>query len=265
MKLDLSGVRAAAVGRAALCGVLGAALLSASGLQALAQPPAPSPPEHLSWYGDPSAPDISGVWVLQPSTGSGSKEGWAPWPPPLKGEFAAKWKTRVAEAAAGKRTDDPVQACLPPGMPRFMTGTRSPLLILQTPGRVMMYRDSAPVRRIWLDGHPFPAPKDLDSFSNGNARGRYEGQTLVTEVIGIKGEPIDGTGVPHSDDLKLQERIRRLDADTLRVDVTLNDPTAYTRPMTTTVTYKALKDPSWKPTEFLCTPRTDYHPDVYVR
>ena len=65
-----------------------------------------------------------------------------------KGELAAKWKTRVAEAAVGKRTDDPVQVCLPPGMPRFMTATKSPLPILQTPGRVMVYRADNPVRRI---------------------------------------------------------------------------------------------------------------------
>ena len=265
MNSHLSRVAASGAGRAALSGSLAAILICASGLQAFAQPSAPSPPEHLSWYGDPSAPDISGVWVRQPSTGSGSKEGWTPWPPPLNAAFMAKWKARVADAAAGKRTDDPIEACLPPGMPRFMTGAKRPLLILQTPGRVMVYRDGDPVRRIWLDGHLFPAPKDLESFSNGNARGHYEGRDLVTEVVGIKDEPIDGTGVPHSDDLKIAERYRRLDADTLRVEITLTDPTAYTRPMKDVVTYKLLNDPSWEPKEFICTPRTNYDPDAYIQ
>ena len=227
--------------------------------------PAPLPPEKLSWYGDPKAPDVAGVWVrVEPAAGA-NKEGWGPWPPPLKGKFAEVWRQRVADAAAGKRTDDPITACLPPGMPRYMTGTRSELLIIQTPGRVMMYRDSAPVRRIWLDGHPFPAAKDLESFSNGNARGRYEGGDLVTEIVGIKDEPIDSTGVPHSDDLKISERLHRLDANTLRVTVTLTDPTAYTRPLVSTVTYRASDNPSWEPKEFICTPKTDYHPDIYVR
>ena len=250
--------------RTALSVTLVAVFLCAWGVQASAQPPAPSPPEHLSWYGDPSAPDISGVWVRQPSAGSASKEGWSPWPPPLKPPFDAKWKTRVAQAQAGARTDDPIQACLPPGMPRFVTGAKGPLLILQTPGRVMMYRDGDPVRRIWLDGHPFPAAKDLESFSNGNARGRYDGRDLVTEVIGIKDEPIDGTGVPHSDDLKITERYQRVDAGTLRVEITLTDPTAYSRPMTDTVIYKALNNPSWEPKEFICTPKTNYDPDAYI-
>ena len=264
MKSHRGRVVASAVGAAALSCALSAVLLGGPGRQALAQPPAPRPPERLSWYGDPSAPDISGVWVRRPSTGSASKEGWTPWPPPLKPPFEAKWKARVADSAVGKRTDDPIQACLPPGMPRFITGAKGALLILQTPGRVMMYRDGDPVRRIWLDGHPLPASKDLESFSNGNASGRYEGEDLVTEVIGVKDEPIDGTGVPHSDDLKITERYHRLDADTLRVEITLTDPTAYTQPMTDTVIFKALKDPSWEPKEFICTPKTNYDPDAYI-
>lgn len=241
---------------------------------AWAQAPAPLPPEKLSWDGDPAAPDLSGVWVrtdpaqapgaAASANKNGSKEGWQPWPPPLTPEFATIWQKRVADAAAGKRTDDPVRSCLPPGMPRFITGTNGPLLIIQTPGRVTMYRDGDPVRRIWLDGRSQPKAADVESFSNGNAVGHYEGGNLVTDVIGFKDYPIDGTGVPHSDDLKVVERYHRVDAKTLVVQVELTDPTAYTAPMTTTVTYAALNDPLWEPKEFICTPGTDYHPDTYV-
>ena len=234
---------------------------------ALAQAPTPLPPQRLSWYGDPKAPDLSGVWVraeVQPGT-SKSKEGWSPWPPPLKEPFAATWKKRVAEAAAGKYTDDPVRWCLPPGMPRYMSGTNGALLIIQTPGRVMMYRDGIPVRRIWLDGRPLGDKDSLESFYNGNAAGRYDGTTLVTEVRGIRDQPIDGTGVPHSDDLKVVERIQRIDATTLKVEITLTDPVAYSKPMTSTVMYKALADPAWEPKEFICTPESNYYPEKYVR
>ena len=241
-------------------------LALAAPVPAQVQAPAPLPPEKLSWYGDPKAPDISGVWIRVEDAGKtgASKEGWTPWPPPLKGTFAATWKKRVADAAAGQRTDDPVQGCMPGGMPRVMSGMTGPMLLLQTPGRVMIYRDGIPVRRIWLDGHPLPDAKDLESFSNGNARGRYVGSDLVTEVIGIKDQPIDGTGVPHSDALRIAERFHRVDANTLKVDITLTDPVAYTRPMHTTVTYTTHKDPLWEPREFLCTPKTGYHPEAYV-
>ncbi|WP_293882058.1 hypothetical protein [Sphingomonas sp.] len=230
--------------------------------------PVVRPPSQLSWYGDPSAPDISGVWIRNKAaaTGAGvSKEGWLPWPPPLKPELADVWKKRVADNAVGKRTDDPVRACLPPGMPRFITGTNGPMQIIQTPGRVTLYRDGIPVRRVWTDGRAQPAAKDLEDFSNGNAVGRYVGPELVTDLIGVKDYPIDGTGVPHSPSLKIVERYHRIDAKTLRVTVTLTDPLAYTRTMTSVTTYTALDDPHWEPREFICTPSTNYYPDKYVR
>ena len=223
--------------------------------------------DRLSWYGDPKAPDLSGVWVRADAQGaaSESREGWLPWPPPLKPPFAETWKKRVAEAAAGTRTDDPVRGCLPPGMPRFDTGTNGPMLIVQTPGRATLYRDGIPVRRIWLDGRPLPAAADLESFSNGNAIGHYEGSDLVTEVKGVKDQPLDATGIPHSDALTITERFHRIDANRLSVKVVATDPVAFTRPMTSVVVYTALRDPSWEPREFLCTPQADYHPDKYVR
>ena len=236
--------------------------------QAVNQPgiPAVVPPQKLSWYGDPAAPDISGVWVRAASEGnSSSKEGWLPSQPPLKPRYAAIWRKRVAEAEAGSRTDDPVRACLPAGMPRFITGMTTPMLVLQTPGRVMMYRDGMPVRRIWLDGRPNPRPEDLESFSNGNAIGRYVGTDLVTDIAGIRDQPIDSSGIPHSDDLKIVERFHRVDSQTLRVTVTLTDKTAFTRPMTSTAIYKLHSDPMWEPREFLCTPQTAYGPEQFVQ
>ena len=146
----------AVIASLSLCAALPALPAASPGQQTAPVQTAPvetRPPEALSWHGDANAPDISGVWVrADVPAGSGSKEGWTPWAPPLKGAFADTWKKRVADAAAGTRTDDPIRSCLPPGMPRYMTGTNNELLIVQTPGRVIMYRDGDPVRRIWLDG-----------------------------------------------------------------------------------------------------------------
>ena len=225
---------------------------------------APTPPGHLSWYGDPGAPDFSGVWVRaeEGKPASASPEGWRPWPPPLKGTFADVWRNRVA--AGGTRTDDPVTGCVPPGMPRFITGVKGPLLIVQTRGRVMFYRDGDGPRRVWLDGRGLLAPADVEPFPKGTAIGRYEGKDLLVESVGFKSLPVDSTGIPHSEKLKISERYHRVDPQTLTVQVTLTDPSAYARPLMTTVTYKALHDPLWEPQEFLCTPGTDYHPDRYV-
>ena len=113
--------RAIVVGGLLSVGLVGALL--ASPVLAQAGQPTVIPPQKLSWYGDPAAPDISGVWVRSGTEGkSPSKEGWLPWPPPLKAPYAATWKKRVEDAAAGTRADDPVRGCLPAGMPRFVTG-----------------------------------------------------------------------------------------------------------------------------------------------
>jgi hypothetical protein len=254
-----------------LIAMVATAVCFANGIDA--SPQSPAAPEHLNWYGDASAPNLSGVWVRDQASddvgasGSGrkSKEGWRPWPPPLKGTFAAVWRKRVADAAAGKRSDDPIRGCLPAGMPRYMTGSSLPLLIIQTPGRVTLYRDGNPVRRIWLDGRTLPKPADLEDFYNGNAIGHYEGVDLVTEIAGIKDEPIDSSGVPHSEKLKITERFHRVDENTLRVQITLTDPLAYAHALTSVVTYKALSDALWEPREFICKPQIDYHPEAYVQ
>ena len=223
----------------------------------------------VSYYGDPSAPDMSGPWILtqnepgKSSSGSGSKEGWRSWPPPLKAPFAATWKQRVADAAAGK-SSDPVIGCMPGGMPRFVTADTTPLLIVQTKGRILFYRDGEGPRRVWLDGRAFPAPADLEVFLKGTGIGRYEGSDLMIETRGIRDQPIDSTGVPHSDQLVIKERYHKLDDQTLKVDLTMVDPVAYTRPMTATAIYKRITDPNWAPVEFICRPKTDYHPDKYI-
>jgi hypothetical protein len=150
-------------------------------------------------------------------------------------------------------------------MPRFITGDRSPLLIIQSHQRVTFFRAGEPARRVWVDGRRLPAPDDVEPFLKGTAVGNYEGQELVIESRGFKDEPIDSTGVPHSDALQIVEHYHRIDDQTLKVDVVLKDPEAYSRPLNTSVIYKAVKDPLWEPQEFICTPKTNYHPDRYVR
>ena len=239
--------------------------------------PVALPPQPLSWFGDPGKPNLSGVWARtdiasDPKGASANvkgvatgKEGWTPWPPPLRGDFASLWKKRVAEDAIGTRSDDPVTECLPAGMPRFITGMNGPLLLVQTPGRVSMTREYGPPRRIWLDGRKLPSRDDLEQFFSGNSVGHYEGETLVVDTVGVKDEPIDGTGVPHSDKVVIQERYHRVNEQTLSVEVTIKDELALRKPMRTVVTYKAVTDPLWELQDLTCVPKNGYHPELFVK
>ena len=82
------------------------------------------------------------------------------------------------------------------------------------------------VRRIYLDGRGHPP--DLQPTWMGHSTGRYEGDTLVVDTIGINAETwIDGQGHPHSDALHLVERLRRVDQRSLEYQAIIDDPKAY--------------------------------------
>ena len=92
-------------------------------------------------------------------------------------------------------------------------------------------------RRIYLDGRPHP--KDLVPSYYGHSIGRWEGDTLVIETVGFNEKFwIDRQGTPHTDKLKMTEKLTRTDSNTIKYDVTIDDPGAYTRPWTSGFTLR---------------------------
>ena len=215
----------------ALCGVVAALWLLPGGPAAAA-----APPKHTALYAD-ATPDISGVWVVT---------GGVNWdvdkkPPPFTAEYGAIFKQRRDDVRAGRPVYDPTAACLPPGMPRLIISPY-PMEIIQTPGRVTMLRElMSQVRRIYTDGRKHPA--DPDPSFNGHSIGHWEGATLVVDTVAMRGDTtLDRDGFPHSDQTHSVERYRRIDPDTLQVQITLDDPKAFAAPYTTVRTLKRQKD-----------------------
>ena len=90
-------------------------------------------------------------------------------------------------------------------------------------------------RFIYLDGRPLPSLEDLDSIPTyfGYSTGKWVGDTLVVESTGYNEKFwFHRGGLPHTDALHLTERFSRPDFDTLRYEVTVDDPKVYTRPWT---------------------------------
>src|SRR6266404_2111050 len=86
---------------------------------------------------------------------------------------------------------------------------------------------------------------------HGALRGRYEGDALVVDTIGFNDKTwLDPMGLPHSDALRVVERFRRVDHDTLQIDYTIDDPKAYTKTWTAQRIFK-LK-PDWEIKEYVC-------------
>jgi hypothetical protein len=104
--------------------------------------------------------------------------------------------------------------------------------IVQTPGRILQFFEYRhDWREIWMDGRPLPAATDVDPKWNGFSVGRFEGDVLLVQSVGFDERSwVDKFGYPHSEQMRLEERYRRVDAATLELVITLTDPVVYTRP-----------------------------------
>jgi len=191
-----------------------------------------------------SVPDISGVWQVtkyQPKLFPNGGAPLAPW-----GEAKLK--------EANPETNDPNLGCLPEGIPRFMF-VPVPMEIFQVPTRVVIIREGVQaLRQIYLNRQHL---KDLDPTYSGDSIGKWEGDTLVVDTIGLNDKTwLDAVGLPHSEKMHVIERIHRVDHDTLVDDVRVEDTMAYTKPFTAQQVYK-LK-PSWEIQEYVCTENNKY-------
>ena len=193
-------------------------------------------------------PDWGGLWEGVVGTRFTRADG-KPNTPPLTPEYAAIYKVATDAAAAGRPVADPTAACVWPGVPRLI-GTPYPSEILIQDDRVTIIHEyMSLVRRIWTDGRGHPP--DLEPSFNGHSIGRWEGDTLMVETVGLRDDTrIEASGIPHSSQLKVQERIRLIAPDTLENEVTLTDPLAYTKPWVTVFQYRRQRD--WKILEYVC-------------
>jgi hypothetical protein len=174
----------------------------------------------------------------------------------------AEQKYNAAKPNIGPRavslneTNDPLMQCAPPGVPRVYLIRGEPMEIANIPGRVlMMFEYDHFIRNIFTDGREHP--KDLSASWMGDAIGKWEGNTLVVDTIGFNDKTwLDGDGLPHSEDLHLVERIRRVDHSTLTIDTTIEDPKAFTKSWTAHALYE-LK-PTWNLGEVVCEDNITY-------
>jgi hypothetical protein len=209
-------------------------------------------------------PDLSGVWENlrraggqevaasgQPAgtlplasfrdVGSGFKDGLPlqPWAAELK-------KRRMADFSK----DNPDAHCLPMGNMQFHTHPQ-PRKIVQTPGLiVILYEGNAGIRQIFLDGRPLP-PNDPQPWWYGYSAGKWDGDTLVVETIGFRDDGwLDINGSPLTEAGKMTERFRRVNYGNLEIEITVDDPKAYTKPWTVKVSQYIVLDDEM--IEFIC-------------
>ncbi|HEV2522041.1 MAG TPA: hypothetical protein VGT24_06635 [Candidatus Acidoferrales bacterium] len=146
-------------------------------------------------------------------------------------------------------SNDPNFSCLPPGVPNVYTHAY-PVEILQVPGRTIFHFEyDHLVREIFTDGREHA--KDANPTWMGDSVGHWEGDTLVADSTGFNDKTwLDVSGHPHSESLHVVERFRRVDHNTLMIDITIDDPQAYTAPLKTQRKY--ILKPGWNIMEYIC-------------
>ena len=138
---------------------------------------------------------------------------------------------RVLESFKKRGIDDPLGLCLPAGVPRSSIVSLFPIQIVQTPTQVViLYEYMSVFRVIPLNAQH---PDDVVPTYMGDSVGKWEGDTLVVDVIGFNDRTwLTGTGTFHSDALHVSERYTRVDKDQINYQVTMEDPNVFTAPWT---------------------------------
>jgi hypothetical protein len=185
-------------------------------------------------------PDLSGIWdpdfhgpegIRMNSWDSADPFAKHPEQEPMTPWAADKFKTVRPPFGALQtfdNTNDPVQRyCDPPGVPRIYMYPWE-ISFIQTPKIVyILYEYTKVWRAIYMDRDH---PKDPDSSWMGDSVGKYVGDTFVIDTVGFNDKTwLDQTGHPHSDALHVIERFRRADHEKLELTVTIEDPKAYTK------------------------------------
>ena len=213
-------------------------------------------------------PDFSGVWRRSRSAPDKARKytiyelafaisnDVPPMTPWATEKFNANKPNLGPRAVPLGQSNDPIIQCFPPGVPRVYLIRGEPIEFAQIPGRVvMLYEYDHFVRNVYTDGRSHPADP-IPSWM-GDSIGKWDGDTLVVDSVGFNDKTwLDNDGHPHSEDLHVVERIRRVSHDRMTIDITLNDPKAYTKPWNARWNYE-LK-PGWTLGEMVCEDNISY-------
>jgi hypothetical protein len=213
---------------------------------------------------------LNGSWERWPSRAAGLGSDAPPPPeeidigpvqdPPLKPEFLDPWRAGQAEiarlTAEGLPPANNYSACIADGMPTMMQGM-FPMEVLETPGQITIIQEAYnQVRRIYFD-ETLPPPEEAEPLFHGHSVGRWEGDTLVVETVGIK-DHVQFRNAPHSPSMRITERIRLVGDEFMVNQITVTDPVYLAGPWSWTWAYRRF--PGYKIQEYICENNL-YYPD----
>jgi hypothetical protein len=208
--------------------------------------------------------DFTGDWQRYPGFGRGAPADPATLPPPagkmlLKARYKGVYDAKRAKEAASDANGEPIASsgvdCLPYGMPEMMSAIY-PLEILQTAGQLTIIAEAfSQVRRIYV-GKPQSKIEDVAPGYYGRSVARWEGSTLVVDTVGVKESVLGHSEMPHSDKMRITERLHLVTPDILHDQITVEDPVTLEQPWTFTFAYKRMAN--YEMLEYVCENNHEY-------
>jgi hypothetical protein len=165
---------------------------------------------------------------------------------PLQPSAAALKKQRMAD----NMKDNPDAHCLPMGNMQLHTHPQPRKIVQTSDVIVILYEGNAGIRQLFTDGRPLPK-NDPQPWWFGYSTGQWEGDTLVIRSSGFRdGGWLDVNGSPLTDAATVTERFTRVNYGNLTIEITVDDPKAYTRPWSVTVNHQIMLNTEL--IEFVC-------------
>lgn len=231
--------------RALLFGAVSSILLAACGQQNA------DSPTNASTAAIPNPTDIAGIWW--PTSTAASLQPVDRGQIPLNDAGRAAWTQakKLVSEIANPKDDEDIRRCAPFGVPRTWTQAY-PVQIIQRAGLLaIIHEHNNQFRLVYMD-QPLPSIDDVDPVFFGNSVGRWQDDRLIIESIGFNTLTVlDDAGLPHSEQLKVTETLRKKSETELKVLATIEDPTFYSSPWTAEVAVLERRD-SERIEEFVC-------------
>jgi len=199
--------------------------------------------------GGAAAAPADGIPTASFANAGGNMQGGLPFQP---------WAQALMEKRrADNSKDNPDAHCLPMGFMQFHTHPQ-PRKIIQTKDvMLIIYEANSGLRSVFMDGRPLPGP-DAEPWWYGYSVGKWEGDTLVVETRGFRdGEWLDVRGSPLTEAAKVTEKFRRPTYGELEIEITVDDPKAYTKPWTVKINQSVMLNTEL--IEFICEERDATH------
>jgi hypothetical protein len=206
-------------------------------------------------------PDLSGAWGPYRAARGADPRFTPPAASPivLKPQYAKAWEESRAAATAATQRGEPLPTngalCVPYGVPTMMSVAVYPVEFIQTPKQITIVSEAfSEVRRVYL-GKPQLPIDEVPPGYYGRSVGRWEGDTLVVDTVGIR-ESVQYQRVPHSDQMRITERIRLVAPNILHDQITIEDPVFLEKPIVYTLAYSRLQN--YEMVEFICDNNREY-------